>query len=890
MAREQAARGNTPEVGAPAARARRTTVGRRRDNDDLASSQRVTRGRAARMAAAAPAKQQMAGGTALPETRAGGGVAAAERPEQRGRRGGRIRESTGADEYEVSEARSPRRRRLRKIVATGREDAAASLSAEAAVQVTTHGGGVEAGRTMLPPEVRVDGDGDGMTTERGRISDTSDSDDDVSVLRFARKRPLTTMAATEPEPDVPAAGFPAEETGQAAAPAPAMWAEPQREQRRRTSSTFDDPRPRDVGAKSERISACSEGKAVGETEARTKSKYATYMLHHLLPCLAELNKEQQAEKEVEAYIQGVSLSDLSIEQAVYHQDERIYCNNCRTSIYDLHRSCPGCGNYDLCLACCRELRHNNLQGRCDGYNNNCDFPDYGPEYMHGGKAWPQQPPTKNTDKQSDHKNLVITSRVNQWIIETQNLADGRIRCPPAEIGGCGSHILTLKRIFQENMLVVLEAQASTLLSTFKMFETIDGISSCMCSCTSGTDIYRPVSDGSKPDDEKHFKKHWLRGEPVVAQGVLQKMSGLSWDPPKIWSKINGDGRRSELRNVKVIDCINSCEVEISNREFFDGYYKGRMYPNKWPEMLKLKDWPSSTNFADLLPEYGREFIMSLPYQKYTNPKSGLLNVSTFLPEGVIKVDLGPKSYIAYGFSQELGREDSVTKLHCDLSDAVNVLVHTAKVPLSWRQERAIVELKNKHRAQDRREFPCGYVDRDDDDYHYDDDDTQDGKPPSTDDDEEGALWDIFRREDVPKLKQFLNEHALEFRHTHCSQVKKSIIQFMMKHFLTKRHKMKLKEEYGIEPWTIIQKLGEAVFIPAGCPHQVCNLQSCTKVAMDFVSPENVRECLLLAEDFRRLPERHRAKEDKLEEVKKMIIYAVDHVVKTMKDHLRPVFS
>ncbi|MCD9561371.1 hypothetical protein HAX54_020433 [Datura stramonium] len=51
------------------------------------------------------------------------------------------------------------------------------------------------------------------------------------------------------------------------------------------------------------------------------------------------------------------------------------------------------------------------------------------------------------------------------------------------------------------------------------------------------------------------------------------------------------------------------------------------------------------------------------------------------------------------------------------------------------------------------------------------------------------------------------------------------------------------------------------------------LQSCIKVALDFVSPENLHECIRLTEEFRTLPQNHRAKEDKLE-VKKMSIHAV----------------
>jgi len=87
-------------------------------------------------------------------------------------------------------------------------------------------------------------------------------------------------------------------------------------------------------------------------------------------------------------------------------------------------------------------------------------------------------------------------------------------------------------------------------------------------------------------------------------------------------------------------------------------------------MLKLKDWPSSSMFNERLPRHGAEFNMALPFPEYTDPRCAVLNLANKLPKNVMQPDLGPKTYIAYGFRGELGRGDSVTKLHCDVSDAV----------------------------------------------------------------------------------------------------------------------------------------------------------------------------------------------------------------------------
>ncbi|KAI3914685.1 hypothetical protein MKW92_021859 [Papaver armeniacum] len=655
-----------------------------------------------------------------------------------------------------------------------------------------------------------------------------------------------------------------------------------------------------------------------KVEPEEKIEYCKYLLKYLLPVLRQINQEQVTEKEVEATIQGLSPSQVEIRNANHDDGERACCDNCKASIVDYHRSCPNC-NYVICLACCREIRDGSFQG--GGEEVNVKFVNRGNPYMHGeplkGTAKSRaklsaEKCVESIDKNPEHSDMIpeptdILEDHVKLKSEWKVMDDCSIPC-----AFCGSGVLQLKCILPRNWVSKLEKHAEDIATKFNIF-AVPVTATEQCSCfnpvadaeidnynlrraafrvVDDNYLYCPTARDIQLGELEHFQKHWRKGEPVIVRKVNELTSGLSWAPLVMCKALReytnsrvakGEGRL----DAKAMNCMDWCEVEVKIFDFFRGYSEGRMFPNMWPEMLKLKD-------VVLLPRHCVEFVSSLPYQQYTNPTRGFLNLVTKLPPKSLKPDLGPKPYIAYGHAEELGRGDSVTKLHCDMSDVVNILTHIHEVSLRETQLNKIKELKKRHMAQDKKENE-EYVKVDhtnlsngncsvnitemgkecdvfEPDYHS----TSAG----------GALWDIFRREDVPKLQEYLRKHSWEFRHIYCSRVEQVIHPIHDQSFyLTFEQKRKLKEEYGIEPWTFVQELGEAVLIPAGCPHQVRNLKSCTNVAVSFVSPENVPECMRLAEEFRLLPQNHGAKEDKLE-VKKLTLYAVKNAVDTVKNPYR----
>lgn len=113
-----------------------------------------------------------------------------------------------------------------------------------------------------------------------------------------------------------------------------------------------------------------------------------------------------------------------------------------------------------------------------------------------------------------------------------------------------------------------------------------------------------------------------------------------------------------------------------------------------------------------------------------------------------------------------------TRLHMDMADAVNIMLHTSP-PLG-------------------ENVPLEHA-------------------PGV------AAWDIFRAEDADKIRAYLREWARKSKpswiitddpiHTHA-------------YYIDSGMRKQLWREYGVRSWRIYQRQGEAIFIPAGCAHQV----------------------------------------------------------------------
>lgn len=238
-------------------------------------------------------------------------------------------------------------------------------------------------------------------------------------------------------------------------------------------------------------------------------------------------------------------------------------DNCRTSIVDLHRSCPNpdcC--FDVCLTCCQELRKIIQLGEAE---------------------------TSRKEKPGWQSQVAL---VNDLMAETSSHsfgwkanADGSIPCPHKEHGDGSTTKLELRRLYNANWVTELIKSAEDITSCYEPPD-VDISQRCFTCHTSGSEgnrntnpevrqaanrnegddnfLYSPNAVNLTDHEIEHFRKHWMKGEPVIVRNSLDKTSGLSWEPLVMWRAMREMGANvkfeEETRSVRAIDCLDWCEV------------------------------------------------------------------------------------------------------------------------------------------------------------------------------------------------------------------------------------------------------------------------------------------------------------------------------------------
>ena len=83
-----------------------------------------------------------------------------------------------------------------------------------------------------------------------------------------------------------------------------------------------------------------------------------------------------------------------------------------------------------------------------------------------------------------------------------------------------------------------------------------------------------------------------------------------------------------------------------------------------------------------------------------------------------------------------------------------------------------------------------------------------------------AVWDIFPADATDTIRQFLRELTNY-------GIDDPVLRQTF--YISTPKLKKLREQYNVIPWRIYQNPGDAIFIPAGCAHQVPYLGELTDI-------------------------------------------------------------
>ncbi|KAG5014904.1 hypothetical protein JHK85_021040 [Glycine max] len=469
-----------------------------------------------------------------------------------------------------------------------------------------------------------------------------------------------------------------------------------------------------------------------------------YLICMLLPVLKQISEDQNIELETEVKIKGKNISDIQIKQVEFGCSEKNYCNHCKTPILDLHRSCPSC-SYSLCSSCCQELS----QGKASGAMNSSVFkrPD---------KMKPCSASENHTleERATSIGNLTDTSVLPEW---TNGNGIDSLSCPPTELGGCGKSHLELRSVFPSSWIKEMEAKAEEIVCSYDFPETSDKSSSCsLCFDTDhGTNRYKQLQEAALREDSndnylfcptvmdisgdnfEHFQKHWGKGHPIVVQDALRSTSNLSWDPLTMFcTYLEQSITRYENNKNLLESCLDWWEVNIMTHTT-DAPLSTEQLTKIRKLLKKHKTLCQMETIATEEPREQKLNGMALLHGPETERKGSW----SMVEEGMNFFRRVNRTSCISTEAKKVSSQSMDSNGECDFisdSDSGSTLlllgtVQTAELS-KHNNPRNPFESSKRHKKKFTEHL--------------------------------GAQWDVFRRQDVPKLIEYLKRHYAEFSYTH----------------------------------------------------------------------------------------------------------------------------
>ncbi|CAG9529913.1 unnamed protein product [Cercopithifilaria johnstoni] len=345
-----------------------------------------------------------------------------------------------------------------------------------------------------------------------------------------------------------------------------------------------------------------------------------------------------------------------------------------------------------------------------------------------------------------------------------------------------------------------------------------------------------------PDAYARFKVQLTAHNPVIVENVNRHPRYRR----SLWTQEAFEKIVACDRNLCILDSGNFSPVMVrdkpcSLKTFWSKFGLKRGIDDCY---MKIKDFPESKLFSNIAPEQYVNLYEIMPFLDYTHINReesgrGRLNLLNLFNDKRERPDPGPKVYICFGLCN--APHLASTPLHLDVSDAVNFLPYV-KAPdeMSREEVRNVVEqrldaegIRGYHKERALRE------------------------PEKA-----GAIWKIFHPSDNTRIRAAIEE----WKEMKGEKWKGDVIH--NQDVVVTREMMDFFEERGIECRMFVQNEGDVVFIPSGAAHQVQNINSCIKIAEDFVAAEGIDCTVAVTDELRFL----RTKDD-LVQVDKLLYLA-----------------